>query len=192
MEVKKHPENPGKPLCVLGVVDNEAGRAIADEMRRWLKPHYNLVEIWHDGSLYEQPAIRYVQDYCRATKQPCLYLHTKGAYNRPELSAWVRQIWKHEFTQNQEIYFGLVDRPYATVACPFTGSDKTTWYNGFVTNWKAMEEHPDIEPNKNRFAFERLFIKSRAQVIGVVRNDFHRELGQIDEKAKATWDQINA
>lgn len=180
-----------KPLCVFGIVNNENGLKIAQEMLQWLDPIYEVHKNYHDGSQFEYPALKYLQELCINTKRPCLYIHTKGAFNRPELSQMVRDMWKKEFSENYNIYFKLVDRPYAVVACPFTGSDKTTWYNGFVTNWQAMKEHPIINPNKNRMKFERLFIGSDTQVIGVVRNDFHRELGHIDEKALETWNKMN-
>jgi len=54
-----------------------------------------------------------------------------------------------------------------------------------------MQDHPTINPNKNRFKFERLFVDSRTQVIGVVRNDFHRELGHTDRKTLETWSKMN-
>ncbi len=187
--VKCNPESTN-PYCVFGVADTEQGREIEKEMREWLEPNYNLIEIWHDGSLFEQPALRYMQDLCKETGEPCLYLHTKGAYCRAELSATIREMWKHEFVTNKQIYFQLVNRPYAVVACPTTGSDKTTWYNGFVANQRAMEEIPIIEPHHNRYKFERLFIGKKPQVIGVLRNDLHRENGKIHEKTYAAWKQI--
>lgn len=180
-----------KPLCVIGIVNNERGLKIAEEMLDWLNPIYEVHKVYHDGSKFEQPALRYLQDLCIKEHRPCLYLHTKGAYNRSEFSQQVRQIWKHEFTKHWQTYFDLVDRPYAVVSCPFTGSDKTTWYNGFVVNWQAMQDHPTINPNKNRFKFEKLFVDSRTQVIGVVRNDFHRELGHTDRKTLETWSKMN-
>lgn len=178
------------PYCVLGVVDNDSGRAIEREMREWLEPNYNLIEVLHDGSLFEQPALRFMQDWCVTYKVPCLYLHTKGAFNRPELSASVRDMWKHEFTVNRDLYFGIVNRPYAVVACPTTGRDKTTWHNGFVANWQAMAEHPLIEPNTNRMKFERLFVGSNTQVVGVMRNDMHRDLGNVDARTQEIWQKI--
>ena len=179
-----------KPICVLGVVDNEVGLAIMREMLEWLEPHYKVIVAHHDGTKFEQPALRYMQDMCRRDKVPCLYLHTKGAFNRSVFSEKVRDLWRHEFTEKKELYFGLVDRPYAAVACPFTGDDKTTWYNGFVTNWQAMAEHPLIEPRSNRHKFERLFCGTNTQVFGVIRNDVHRRERHIDAKMKEIADKI--
>lgn len=190
MRIVEVNEDSANPYCVFGVAETEAGIAIEKEMRAWLEPNYHLIEIWHDGTLFEQPALRYMQDLCKETGKPCLYIHTKGAFNRPELSADIREMWKHEFTVNRDLYFGLVNRPYAVVACPATGSDKTTWYNGFVANTRAMQEIPPIEPDKNRMKFERLFIGTKPQVIGVLRNDLHREESKIHQKTHALWIQI--
>lgn len=180
------------PFCVFGIAETEAGIAIEKEMREWLEPNYHLIEIWHDGSLFEQPALRYMQDLVKRTGKPCLYIHSKGAFRRPELSADIRQMWKHEFTTRRDLYFALVDRPYGVVSCPTTGNDKTTWYNGFVANALAMSEIPLIEPNANRYVFERLFIGKTPQVIGLMRNDLHRSEKFIHEKTYEAWDKIKA
>lgn len=186
MRIESFNIEAGKPYCVFGVVDNERGREIEKEMREWLEPEYSLYEVWHDGTLFEQPALRFMQDLCKTSDRPALYIHTKGAFNRQELSDRIREMWKREFTIHKDTYFDLVARPFGVVACPATGSDKTTWYNGFVANARAMAEIPLIEPNKNRMKFERLFIGQSPQVIGVLRNDFHRERGHIDSKMIAT------
>lgn len=159
---------------MFGVVTNEKGMKIREEMLPWLLSSYNVTEIQHDGSLFEQPALRYMQDFCKEKKVPCLYIHTKGAYNQRPETQEVRDMWKHEFTKNRDLYFALVDRPYPCVSTPFTGSDKTTWYNGFVANWQAMDWHPVINPNTNRMKFERLFRLSSVNVVGVVRTDIER------------------
>lgn len=175
-----------KPLCVFGIVNNKKGLKIAEEMLKWLEPIYDVHKVYHDGSQFEYPALKYMQNLCINTDLPVLYIHTKGAFNRQELSQTVRAMWKYEFTINRDLYFKLVDRPYAVVACPFTGSDKTTWYNGFVANSKAMKEIPEITPG-DRMKFERLFIKQTPQVVGVIRNDVHRELGHVDKKFNSMW-----
>lgn len=180
-----------RPLCVLGVVNTERGHAIKDEMFEWLEPLYDVQCFVHDGSKFEYPALRYAQTMSISSGLPVLYLHTKGAYNRADLSAEVRRMWRHEFGQNRDLYFRLVSRPYAVVACPFTGSDKTTWYNGFVANTRAWSEIPPIESISNRMKAERLFIGQHPQVIGVVRNDMHRNGGDIDRKARNAWMQFD-
>lgn len=179
-----------KQLCVLGVVDNERGQAIKKEMLAWLDPLYDVNLVIHDGSHFEYPALQYAQALSIEEDKPVLYLHTKGAFNRAELSEEVREMWKHEFGGRRDIYFGLVNRPFAVVACPFTGSDKTTWYNGFVANAKAWSEIPPIGSPSNRMKAERLFIGQKPQVIGVVRNDMHRNESDIDRKARNAWIQF--
>lgn len=179
-----------KPLCVLGIVENDRGKAIADEMLEWLFPMYDVQCVYHDGSEFEYPALRYAQTVAITSGFPVLYLHTKGAFNRAELSVDVRRMWKHEFGGRARLYYELVNLPYAVVACPFTGSDKTTWYNGFMANAKAWSEIPPIGSPKNRMHAERLFIGQRPQVIGVLRNDMHRNEGDIDRKARAAWSQF--
>jgi len=143
MEIKRF-VNIGKPMCVFGVVTNQAGLEIANEMLQWLKPNYNLHIIYHDGSEYEYPALHYMQQLCLETGQPCLYIHSRGAYNRWKTTVPSRRMWKHEFGELQEVYFRLVDTEEPTAACPFTGSGKHTFYNGFVVNAAAMEAIDEI------------------------------------------------
>lgn len=171
--------NKDKPLCVFGALDTERGRAIAEEMLQWLVPHYEVHVVWHDGSLFEQPALRYMQDLCKKRNVPCLYLHTKGAWNFSPDNEHIRNFWKHEFTERQAEYFDAVDCERPSVACPFAGDDGTTWLNGFVVNAAAMRVHPTINPNDNRWKFERLF-KDRAEVrvCGLVSNAIHRKAGK--------------
>ncbi|MCQ2310173.1 MAG: hypothetical protein MJZ64_00260 [Paludibacteraceae bacterium] len=179
--------NTTKPLCVFGALDTDNGRAIADEMLQWLVPHYEVHVVWHDGSQFEQPALRYMQDLCKERNVPCLYLHTKGAWNSTRMdNVRIRAFWKKEFTERQEEYFDAVDCARPSVACPFTGDDGTTWYNAFVVNAAAMRVHPEIRPNANRMKFERLFVKrNEVRVCGMVSNAIHREKGDIDKKILA-------
>lgn len=171
MNIKKYNMQSDCPYCVLGVADTEAGRCIEDEMRAWLEPRYRLIEIWHDGSLFEQPALRYMQDLCKETGEPCLYLHTRGAYNfHPSTTLRTRRMWRAQFGKERDKYFGLVNVPEPTAACPFTGSEKYTWYNGFVANAEAMRSIPAIEPSEDRMTFERIFRGSEVNVIGVFLN----------------------
>lgn len=168
--VRVNPESTN-PFCVFGVADNEKGRIIEQEMRAWLEPNYNLIEIWHDGSLFEQPALRYMQDLCKETGKPCLYLHSRGAYNfHPSTTLRTRRMWRGEYRRNRDKYFDIVKTAAPTVACPFTGSEKYTWYNGFVANAAAMSAIPPIEPNEDRMVFERLFKGSDVNVVATFVN----------------------
>ena len=146
-----------RPLCVLGAVENERGREIADEMMRWLVWHYDLHVVWHDGTLYEQPALRYAQQLSLLTRQPVLYLHTKGAYNKPELSRQIRRMWRKEFGAMPNRYFRAVSGDIPAVACPLTGADRMTRYDGFVANPAAWYAIPLIVPSADRMTFEKLW-----------------------------------
>jgi len=42
-----------KPLCVIGIVNNERGLKIAEEMLDWLNPIYEVHKVYHDGSKFE-------------------------------------------------------------------------------------------------------------------------------------------
>lgn len=147
----------GNPLCVLGAVDSVIGRAIEREMIEWLIESYRVHIVWHDGSTYEYAALSYMQALCIKTGKPCLYLHTKGAYNKPMRSYSIRQMWRHEFGYRRDVYQNLVNIQFPTVVCQFTGADRLTRYNGFIANKAAMEAIPTIMPSENRFIYEQLF-----------------------------------
>lgn len=155
-----------KPLCVLGTVTTDMGKIIAKELIEWLKPCYDIHEVLHDGSRFEYPALQYTQSLAIRSDQPVLYIHTKGGVNyRPE-SSLVRQMWKHEFgnvtknqvtTWNGKRYFDKVATKTPRVACPYTASDNTTWYNAFVANPAAWVHIKPLQISTNRLEFERLF-----------------------------------
>ena len=145
------------PLCVLGCIDTLEGREIAGEMLCWLKWYYDVHEVWHDGTLYEQPALRYAQDLSKLTGQPVLYLHTKGACNHVHRSRLIRKLWRREFVRNMGRYGNAILGDAPAVACPFTGADRFTRYNGFIANAAAWAAIPPIEPNADRAVFEWLW-----------------------------------
>ena len=158
-----------KPICVLGIVNNEKGLLIAKEMLEWLTPIYNVYQVIHDGSKYEYPALKKVQELCLETKCPILYLHTRGAFNTHKTTKPTHKMWKDQFGSNIQKYFNTVNTDIPTVACPFTGTKKITWYNGFVTNWQAMNNISIVE-TKDRMIFERLFCNTDINVIGILTN----------------------
>ena len=162
-----------QPMCVFGVVMNEAGVKIENEMVAWLRNHYHVIEVRHDGTHYEQPALRYMQNLCKDTGRPCLYVHTKGAYNKPTRSGRIRRMWRDEFVGKQQLYFDIVEQSNAPcVATPFTGEDRLTRYNGFVANAAAMKAIPDIVPNDDRMVFERIFANNKnIKIVGVCLNN---------------------
>lgn len=166
--------NIEKPLCVFGVVDNERGREIAKEMLQWLIPNYNLHVVLHDGTEFEFPALHYMQSLCAQLNQPCLYIHSRGAFNKWKTTVPTRKMWKHEFVDLQENYFRLVDTEEPTAACPFTGSGKHTFYNGFVVNAAAMATIPELKPSEDRMVYECIFGGSDVKVYGTILNNVER------------------
>ncbi len=164
-----------KPLCVCGCVNNEAGQRIAFEMEEWLIRSYRLVQIWHDGRLFEQPALRYLQAHCMSSGEPALYIHTRGAFNRWKTTQPTHRMWEHEFGQFRDKYFNIVRTDKPTAACPFTGANKHTWYNGFVANAAAFAAIPEIVPNADRMVFERIFKGSDVNVVGTIFNNIDDE-----------------
>lgn len=164
-----------RSLCVLGAVESEMGKEIADELKGWLSWYYEVFTVWHDGSLFEQPALRFAQDLAKLTNKPILYLHTKGAYNKPDFSARVRKMWRQEFAKDPNKYFATVKTDAPAVACPFTGDDRMTRYNGFVANAAAWRCIPDIEPNSDRMVFEKLWRDSPANIFGLINDNINHD-----------------
>lgn len=181
----EHRGQEGEHLCVLGAVDSEKGREIACRMMAYLIPHYDLYIIWHDGSHFEQPALRYAQELSRNTGEAVLYLHTRGAFNTHKTTEPTHRMWEHEFGKEGEKYFRMVHTDQPTVACPFTGEKKITWYNGFVANASAMTTLPDIEPSSDRQIYERLFCNTDITVLGklAVGEDGQKENSVITARA---------
>lgn len=170
MEVIKHNIKSKKPYCILGVVNNEAGREIEKEMLRWLLKSYRVIEIIHDGSQYEYPALSFMQEHCIETMQPCLYIHTRGAFHRWNTTKPTHRMWEYEFGKCSKKYFSAVDTIEATVACPFSGVENHTWYNGFVANAKAMDVIGELLQPTDRMYYEHIFKDKDVQVIGMLIN----------------------
>ena len=162
-----------KPLCVFGIMDNAAGRKIANEMREWLQPVYELHEVLHDGTQFELPALREAQRLVQERMQPVLYIHTRGAFNIWRTTILTRKMWREEFGRQWRKYFTLADREQPLVVCPFVDFDKETRYNGFVANAAAWAQL-DLQPTKDRFDYERLWCKQETPVIGllITRDDW--------------------
>ena len=170
MEVKRLNPQSRKPLCVFGVVDNEAGHAIEEEMLQWLLRNYNVIEVLHDGTKFEYPALSYMQKLCKETGKPCLYIHTRGAFHRWNTTKPTHRMWRHEFGSRRADYFGVVSTAGPTVACPFTGNEDHTWYNGFVANAQAMEAIGELHLFTDRMFYEHMFRNKGVQVIGLLVN----------------------
>ena len=161
-------KNTRKPLCVLGVLDTEKGNAIAKDMLEWLCPLFTVHVVRHDGSLFEQPALRYMQELCKKTNRPCLYLHTRGAVHEHKTTVHTHEMWRQEFRHIDE-YMAMVKGSKPQVVCPLSGPNGETWYNGFVANAAAMRAIPDIEPNDDRYFFEWRMFKD-VPVYGVLQD----------------------
>ena len=167
--------SPGSPSCVLGVMDTERGRKIAADMRRWLLPHYDIHQVLHDGSLYEQPALAYMQKLCIETNRPCLYIHARGACHFWNTTKPSWRMWEREFVDDRDRYLSIVNCKKPVAACPFTGPLKHTWYNGFMANAAAMAAIPPIQPNEDRYVFEDIFRDSPVIVVGTIFDDITPE-----------------
>lgn len=146
-----------QPICVLGCIDTLTGHEIAGELLGWLKWYYTVFEVWHDGTQYEYPALHTAQAIAKATGLPVLYLHTKGACNHVARSRMIRKMWRKEFVLNLPRYVNAILGDAPAVACPFTGADRFTRYNGFIANAAAWAAIPPIEPNADRAVFEVLW-----------------------------------
>lgn len=163
-----------KPVCVFGILDTPRGREIADEMRAWLAPVYELHEVLHDGKLFELPALLEAQRLSVERDVPVLYIHTRGAVNTWKTTVPTRLMWCEEFGRQWYKYFFLCATPDPLVLCPFVDADKETRYNGFVANaaaWRVL----DLKPTQDRCDYERLWAKYDAvPVIGmlITRNDW--------------------
>ena len=146
-------DNDHRPFCVLGSMQTELGKVIEKEMLEWLVPHFNVYLVRHNGQAFEYTAIKFLKDVMSRTNAPCFYLHTKGAVYTRKLSHRVRNMWRYEFVSRQDEYLKAVDCERPRVACPYTGSDKVTWYNGWCANAAAVRAFDVIETN-NRFYYE--------------------------------------
>ena len=158
-----------KPICVFGIAANQNGLQIAEEMLNWLTPVYEVYQVLHDGTKYEYPALKKAQELSIEIKKPVLYLHTRGAFNIHKTTKPTHRMWKEQFSNNMQKYFEAVNTEIPTVACPFTGTKKITWYNGFVANWQAWSS-VSIEETQDRMVFERLFCNTNVNVIGILAN----------------------
>ena len=168
-EIKDFTDLTGqRPLCVLGILNNPNGQAIAQEMRAWLEPVYGLCEVWHDGSQFELPALTRAKQLSLQLNVPVLYLHTRGAVNTWRTTIPTRKMWAYEFGVQWRKYFDIARCNEACVVCPFTDYDKETRYNGFVANplaWRVA----NLVPSTDRMYYERLWCKEPSvRVLGTL------------------------
>lgn len=165
-----------KPLCVLGVLRTDAGIQIRDEMIKWICSKYNCICVNQDppGELYEYPALNHARYLALNYNKPVLYLHTKGAGNHNHLQAKIRNMWKFEFLCKFQWYNDL-NNQLSMVKTPFTGSDKWTWFNGFIATPLAYKS-AHIEISSNRYDFEHIFSNCESvKVYGRILNNVSSE-----------------
>ena len=160
-----------KPFCVLGSMQTELGKAIEEELLAWLTPRFNVYLVRHDGRAFEYTAIKLLKDVMSRQDKPCFYLHTKGAFYTRKVSHRVRNMWRYEFGGLTERYLQAVNGDTPKVACPYTGSDKVTWYNGWCANAAAIREMNLIKTD-DRFFYEYMLFKN-AEVIGLRMNNIN-------------------
>lgn len=153
-------------LCVLNCMDSQKGLEIAYELLSWLRNLYCVHVVHHDGSRYEYDGLEYMKKLVTETGRPCLYLHTKGACNKPKLSLLVRKMWKAEFGEysRASMYFDAVATDNCVVACPVRDSRNIPLYNGFVANGVAMKRASIVFSHEDRLTLERMWVDSDTDV----------------------------
>ena len=190
--ILKRFEQHTKPYCVFGVLDTPKGRCIENEMLTWLSENYDVFSLYHDGTEYEYPAIKFTHELCLDSKETVLYIHTKGAGNfiprneyayinenikvpaNATMRDWqktVRRMWKHELTNNKEKYLLACNLNAPNVITQFTGGKKSTWNNSFFLTFQAAQKIKEIKKSPDRYFYEHMFEKENVNVIGVVYND---------------------
>ena len=195
-----------KPTCVIGILNNEAGKQIAEEMIPWIIEEYIVVPVIHNGTQFEYPVIKRALEQCIQTQGPVLYLHTKGAGNSnpavtksdeikyigPEccppdgvsILDWqktVRKMWKSEFVNHKDWYLNVCNTNEPVVAAPYVSPQKHTWTNGFMFNPAAAKLVYPLKFNPNRWSYEKLWDGTQCHCIGRVYDDM------IGYPAMYTW-----
>lgn len=179
---------------VLGVLKTECGLKIKDEILEKLNKHkFLIIEQEPPGKQAEYPAIKYAIKLAIELNEPILYLHTKGASNQipsitpgrktfanfmpsgAKLKDWqpcVRKMWYHEFGENIDKYLETVNENKPIVACPYTGSGKATWQNGFIMNPLAAKELQKVfHFTTNRYWYEVMFNNCKNVIVKGLIND---------------------
>lgn len=165
-------------ICVLGVLANERGLAIKQELLSWITNKYDCIAVHQEppGRLFEYPALWIAQQTALSMKKPVLYLHTKGAANPNNVynQEKVRQLWRCEFDFHYDDYIRLLQSNDRVVACPFTGTRlHSTWMNGFVATPNAWKVAKNIVPPKfgDRYPYEHCFRDAPVVGYGRIMND---------------------
>lgn len=174
-----------KQLCVLGVLRTSLGIKIKEEMLEWLTPLYNVttVEVDPPNNIeFEYPFLKKACEVSIDSKEPVLYLHTKGAACDNLTQPLIRKLWRHEFGKMQDLYFDTVSKfVEAAAVAPFTSlANSICWFNGFVMNCTAAKQIDDnLKIVKDRYWFEqKLLNESGINCIGM-----HSSVGDTPERA---------
>lgn len=146
--------NNSDSLCVLGVLDNNAGQVIKNELINWLSNKFQLfiVQQKFPGKLYEYPALNIAKQLSTKLNKNLLYVHTKGAFYPRAEAPVIRNIWKKLFNDKYAWCLNYLSKTNA-MCCPFSGNSKIPWYNGFFADpiaWSKL----NIIPNDNRWYYE--------------------------------------
>ena len=161
--------------CVFGILKTTDGLDIREEMMPWLSEHYSVIPVEQDppGELFEYPAILAAAKTAVELGEPVLYIHTKGAAHPSEMQELVRYMWRLEFTENMEKYLTAVSRTEPAVACPYTGINRVTWFNGFFMNPGAANKLLSTITIRDRYWYEMMFrdkVMSDVKLTGILNS----------------------
>lgn len=187
IQIEKHFNKHNKCYCVLGSILNNEGIKIEQEMLNWLSQKYDVISIKQlkPYNLFEYPGILFALKLSIDSNENVLYLHTKGAYNQGFYQSHIRNLWKDEFINHYDDYIKLLTNNKNAIACPFTGSYKWTWYNGFFISPAAINNFT-LKQDSNRYYYETLFQNEKnINVIGRIYNDIdNKNNSNNDSKIK--------
>ena len=177
--IHKTKNSLNKIFCVFGVLENNNGKKIEEEMLNWLIPNYNIYIVYqkYPGKLFEYPALKFAQYLIKKTNITLLlYIHSKGAFypNRDNIQKVVRELWKFEFSGNNiKKYITPIINNQADVTTLFTNPSKITWFNGFYISYRAFNIIGNLNKKlkKRRHVFEILFRGTNARVLGILENN---------------------
>jgi len=184
--IHKTINSSNKTLCVFGVLNNNMGKIIEEEMLKWLIPNYNVYIVYqkYPGKLYEYPALKFAQYLINKINQTLLlYVHSKGAFypKRRNIQKVVRLLWKYEFSgDNKKKYIFPILNNQTDVSTMFTGSFKTTWFNGFYVSQRALNIIRNLDrklkKRKKRHKYETLFRGTKVRVLGIIKNNVNKKV----------------
>lgn len=165
-------------ICVLGVLANQRGLEIKNEMLKWIVTKYDCIAVNQEppGVLFEYPGLLIAQQTSIITNKPVLYLHTKGAAHSTNVynQATCREVWRREFIDHYDEYLLMMGSAKSVMACPFTGKTRhTTWLNGFMATPNGWAVAQNIVPpeNGNRFPYEHCFKDVNIKAYGRIMNN---------------------